>query len=313
MPDKKMDKNNKKPLPFYDKIKTFNGPIWMAIYENPENEEWAIVVHGTMTNAECFNQLAMLFLSKGVNVALLHLTGHGRNRKKEVFDFEEMKENTKAAIHYVFRNYGKKVFLIGTSQGGFIVSAVAAESDKIKGVFAHGIMIPEWPESIYLTNLPKLVSKRYIEMIRGGLRLLARFFPKMKIPYRIYIDPKKIGSDRMVEIMDVMKYYPVKHVASLFNADMSGLKRIKCPIGVLMLEKETLFPAWYIRMIFEEIEAPKKELIKISSKTHSAFFEEPEKIVEAIVPKMREYALQPILPAFSQAIQLPAPAKNSGF
>lgn len=275
--------------PYYKMIGSYENPIHLAIYRDRPENEWAIIVHGTMTDPRCFDSLANNFLRENINVAVLHLVGHGLNRREKVFTFDEMKRNTEEAIDWVFEKYKKMPFLIGTSQGGFVVSAVAAENKKIKAVFAHGIMIPELQESIYLTRLPKFLGIK-IKAVSRTLKYLASIFPRMPIPYRLYIDPKKIGSGHMVRMMDEMNYYPLKHVASLFNADMSALTsgKIKCPVGVILLKKEKLFPAWYIRMVYEEIKA-EKELIVIDSDTHSAFYEEPEKIAKAVTPFLRKW------------------------
>jgi pimeloyl-ACP methyl ester carboxylesterase len=263
----------------------------LEVYEENKEDEYVIIVHGTMTDPSYFKGLVRELLKVRINAVIVHLVGHGKSPGlNRPFCFNDMKQNIKDAITWSIGRYNKRPHLTGTSQGGFLAAAVAAEDGRIKSVYPHGIMLPKLNASIMVTRYPASLAG-FTPAIRKVLDLSSRLFPSMPIPYRFYIDPKRIGSERMVSVMDDMKYYPLWHVSSLFNADMSGLEKgLKCPVGVIELEKETLFPKEYIEMVYKRLNAPVKRIFRIDSETHSAFFLEPKKIVDSIEPMIREFA-----------------------
>jgi len=278
-------------VPKYFFTPSLGKEICLEVYEENKEDEYVIIVHGTMTDPSCFKGLVREFLKVRINAVIVHLVGHGKSPGlNRPFCFNDMKQNIKDAIAWSIGRYNKKPHLTGTSQGGFLVAAVAAEDGRIKSVYPHGIMLPKLNASIMVTRYPVSLDG-FTPAIRKVLDFSSRLFPNMPIPYRWYIDPKRIGSGRMVAIMDDIKKYPLWHVSSLFNADMSGLEKgMKCPVGVIELEGETLFPAQYIEMVYGRLNAPMKRIFRIDSKTHSAFLEEPKKIVDAIEPMIRECA-----------------------
>ncbi|MBN1376184.1 MAG: alpha/beta fold hydrolase [Dehalococcoidia bacterium] len=270
--------------------------ICLSIWENGGNCPVVIFTPGTMVHPLFYEEFLGHLSLKGFTILGVHPVSHGKSpRERKLYSFEDLKQNVKDAITYARNNYSSAISLMGSSQGGILAAAVAAEDDRIAAVFPHNIMIPQLPETIGLTRFPRFlrhVQKPAMWLIKTGGKIL----PGLQLPYNFYLEPDRVtSSPELQSKIDhdplFLRTYPLYFLASLFNADMSGIcdGSIKCPVIAIVSSDEPLFSFDYTKLAFDKIKAPVKEMLVFDLPCHLILNECVDAVLEPIAGKIKQY------------------------
>ncbi len=271
--------------------------ICLSIWENSQDCPVIIFIPGTMVHPLFYEEFLKRLAIKGFIVLGIHPVSHGKSpREKKLFSFEDIKQNVKDTITYAGENYTGNILLLGSSQGGILAITVAAEDDRIKAVFPHNIMIPELPETIGITRFPLCLRHIHKQMTRL-IKICGKIAPGMQLRYDFYLDPDRVTcSTEMQRKLDndplFLRTYPLYFLASLFNADMSKISdgSIKCPVIVIASTGDPLFSFDYVKVVFDKIKAPYKEMLTFDLPCHLIFNEYVNEVLDPIADKIKEFA-----------------------
>ncbi|MBN1691568.1 MAG: alpha/beta fold hydrolase [Dehalococcoidia bacterium] len=270
--------------------------ICLSIWENSRNCPVVIFIPGTMVHPLFYEEFLVRLSQKGFTVLGVHPISHGKSpREKRLYSFDDLKQNVKDTITYAHDKYSTAVSLLGDSQGGILATAVAAEDDRLTAVFSHNIMIPQLPETIGLTRFPRFLrhmQKQALWLVKAGGKIL----PGLQLPYNFYLEPERVtSSPELQRKIDhdtlFLRTYPLYFLATLFNADMSGIcdGSIKCPVIAIVSSGEPLFSFDYTKLVFAKIKAPVKEMLVFDLPCHLILNECVDVVLEPIANKIKQY------------------------
>lgn len=234
---------------------------------------------GTMTHPLFYRELLEGLGRAGFNVVGVHFIGHGKSPRVSGFTFEDLLQNARDALSYAQHRFGGKVVALGSSQGGILAMALAASDRRLSAVFAHNILDPKIPESFKVTRFPRRLEPHHRHLV-GWIRRLAAVFPQFPVPLNFYLNPLRITrKPRLLSQFATdplgLRSYPLRFLASLFSADLSGMYdgSIGCPVVVITSRGDPLFPFAYTENLYRRIVAPSKELMVFDCDTHLIFNE----------------------------------------
>lgn len=186
--------NNSEVL-FRGFIRTSQVPVYLKI-EKPliEPKEWVVLIHGLLDSHRAWNDMAPLFLNKGIGVVRLDLIGHGKTFFKQYestlgnpsehfrVPYEiDFKENVQLVVDIL--QYLKKIgihnpTLVGHSMGGAVVLAAA---QKVGDVNTKTILIAP-----YVYRLERRALEKTFSTFFWGFNSF--FFDLMPVFYRDFIE-----------------------------------------------------------------------------------------------------------------------------
>lgn len=274
-------------------IESNHAPIVLSIWRNRKEDSCIVFLPGTATHPLFYEDFLHSLAKNHFNVIGVHPVCHGKSpRVKKLYSFDEIVQNGRDAVTYALENFNNYVIVMGSSQGGIAAIALAGQDNRIQAVFPHNILIPEVSDSIVVTRFPRFLQKYYTFCIQL-MKRLAKLFPKLSIPVSLYLDLKKVSSNKEI----IMRFYndpigfmsyPLYFLSSLFTADLSSIQdgSIKCPVIVLAAKGDPLFPEAYTRQIYGMIKAPYKELMLFDENVHLLFNESLSHVLSPIVNKL---------------------------
>ncbi len=277
-------------------ISSVGTQIALSIYEAEPDSPCVIFLPGTMTHPLFYDEFLAGLAKQGYNVIGLHFVSHGKSpRGKIIYGFSDLLQNVQDAVTYCLENYNDNIVLMGNSQGGILSLAAAAVDGRIRAAFPHGVLLPKLEESLLITRLPRFLMAVY-ELLRLFIRLLGWLLPFLPVPIYAYLKPKRVSRSPELYKLFVsdpigLRSYPLYFLASLVNADLSGISngRISCPIVVIAARQDPIFSFSYVSKVYKNIAAPKKEMLVFDEPYHLIFNEATERILEPISEKLREY------------------------
>lgn len=120
------------------------------------------VVHGFGEHSGRYGNVVNWFVPKGYAVYIFDLRGHGHSpgQRGHINDWAEMREDVRVFLHWVrSQQPGRRLFLLGHSQGGLIVLDYALHyPEGLTGVIASAPVLGSLPVSPLLVGLAKLLS-----------------------------------------------------------------------------------------------------------------------------------------------------------
>jgi alpha-beta hydrolase superfamily lysophospholipase len=129
---------------------------------------------------------------------------------------------------------------------------------------------------------------------------LARLAPRLPIPLGLYLDLDRVCRDPWTKeqfLLDplLLRSYPLRFLADLITADASGMTdgSIDCPVVIIASTGDRVFPYSYMKLIFDRLVAPKKELMTFETDSHLLFHEELPAVLPRLVAKIGELAGDP--------------------
>ncbi len=278
-------------------INSANTRIALSIYESEENRPWVIFIPGTMTHPLFYDDFLTMLCKNKFNVIGIHLLGHGKSpRDQKTYTFDDMIQNVRDTISFCEQNFSKDIFLMGSSQGGMLSVAAAAEDHRIRAVFAHNAVLPALKESITITRFPNFL-KYFHKIGIAFMKLIARVFPSLPIPITMYLELKRISGtpeiiSQYLEDPLGLTEYPLSLIASMFSANMTGVTdgSIQCPVVVIASTGDKLFSTGYMQMVYDQIASPDKKMLLLDEPFHLIFNECVDRVIGPIVNELNAYA-----------------------
>jgi pimeloyl-ACP methyl ester carboxylesterase len=279
-------------------IRSTGTNIMLSLWEAPDPLGVIVFSPATMVHPLFYASLLEGFAGEGFTVVGVHPVGHGKSpRNKKRYTVQDLVQNSRDAVTFAIERYGLPVIAIGSSQGGVVTAALAAEDDRLAAAFPHNMLLAELPDSIGVSRFPRWLGSVYRQG-QGLFRFLAKVFPDLKLPLGFYLDRKRISTDlalwEKVENDEFcLSRYSLYFLASLFTTVFPGISdgSIRCPVYVVADEGDRLFTAEYTRKAFDRLQAPYKEMVVFHYNDHMLMVTHPDEVCRRLSEKMRE-ALQ---------------------
>lgn len=246
--------------------------IWNANYSRLDPVT-ILFYPGSLIGPNQYDYILRLLWETGLNIAAIHLTGHGNARdKKAPRSFEEMLEQGLEAETWLIKNLSGSIAACGHSQGGILTLAHASRSRSLRAAFALGAVFPHLPAAIRLTNFASFADKR--AKILAIFRKLADFLPYFPFLFPFYVSPFKLLANRQKPLY-IGKgagrwSYPLSFIYSLFSLELS--EKVNCPFWLISAQDDDLFTREIIEETFRNIQAPQKTLVWLKNGGHLAPF-----------------------------------------
>ncbi len=269
--------------------------IVLSVWDEPASTPTVLFLPGTMTHPLFYEEFLDALNRAGLAVAGLHGQGHGKSpRAHRPLTFASLLENARDAVTWVRAAFpGRPLAVVGSSQGSILAMALAAADHRLDAVFAHNIADPALPSTIQITRFPRWLTGAYPAVL-GAFRAAARIAPSVPVPFGAYLDIGRVCRDKSTAeyfYTDPLgrRSYPLRFMASLFTADLAGMRdgSITCPVTVLAGRGDPLFPLAYIREVYGRIAAPHKELLVLDSDVHLLFNEDLATVLPPLLERLR--------------------------
>ena len=280
----------------YSEHEIHSGParIVLSVWA-PFNPAAAIVfIPATMVHPLFYETLLSGFAERGFAVVGVHPVGHGKSpRDVKRYTIRDIVQNGRDAVSFALERFSLPVMVMGSSQGGIVAAAIAAEDERIAAVFAHNVMLTELPDSIGVSRFPKWMRYVY-RPVQAVFRVLAKLFPDLTMPLVFYLEKERISENPLVWKMVkadklCLTHYSLHFLASLFTTRFPGLTdgSVSCPVYVIADSGDRLFTETYTNQVFERIQAPRKEMITFHFNDHMLMVTHPLEVCEKLADIMR--------------------------
>jgi pimeloyl-ACP methyl ester carboxylesterase len=275
-------------------IKSGNTNIVLSVWEAKEAIAVIVFIPGTMVHPLYYETLLEEFRKCDFTVVGVHPVGHGKSpRDVKRYTINDIVRNGRDAVTFALERYSLPVIVFGSSQGGLVAAAIAAEDERIAAAFAHNLLMAELPETIGVSSFPKWLRHIY-RLVVGVFKFFAKLFPDLSLPPCFYMDKNRISADP--EIWEkvnhdelCLTHYSLHFLSSLFTTYFPGLTdgSIRCPVYVITDTGDELFPIEYINLVFERLNAPHKEMITFDYNDHMIMVTHPKDVCEKVSAIMR--------------------------
>lgn len=261
----------------YEEVQVLSGgaPIVLSIWHGEPSRATVVFLPGTMVHPLFYAEFLDGLSAAGHRVVGVHSQGHGKSpRTRAPLTWNALVRNAEDAITYAVDRFRDPVVLLGSSQGGMLAMAVAASGVPMSGVVAHNILDPSDPSALRVTRLPAWTAavQRPLQRL---LLVAGRLLPWLPVPIGAYLDLDKVCGDtasreRFETDPLTLHAYPLRMIASLFNADLSGMTdgSIRCPVVVLAASGDPLFSTEDARRLYGRIVAPSKRFVTVDLDRH---------------------------------------------
>lgn len=271
-------------------------PVALSVWDGDAGAPAVLFLPGTMTHPLFYEEFLDALNRAGLSVVGLHPAGHGKSprlHRAPRLTFETLVRNALDALDWMQRTYlSAPLLVVGSSQGGVLAMAVAAQTDRLACVYAHNVVDPALPASLTVTRAPAWLTPAYPQL-RTALAFLAKVAPGAPVPFDAYLEMRRVSQDpALAEFFYTdplgLRCYPLSLLAGMLTTDLSGSAR--CPVVVLAGSGDPLFSLEYIRQVFDRIDAPAKELLVIDSDRHLLFNEALDQVLPILVPRLLAHA-----------------------
>lgn len=268
-------------------------PIVLSLWYNHPKAPTVIFLPGTMCHPLNYEPFLEGLAQGGFNVVGIHFLSHGKSpRISKKFTVRDFVQNVSDTISFVENKFDGPICLMGSSQGGILASYIATMDSRITLAFCHSVALPTQKEAIELTRFP-IWLRRFRPIIYAGLGILAKAFATLEVPLDAYLDPKEIQANSHGVKEDtndplMLKTYPISFIYSLFSLEINP-KKIKCPIIVMTTTGDKVFRVEYVKHVYEQFQAPAKELMIIPDLGHLCLMENADQVVAPILDKLWQY------------------------
>ncbi len=270
--------------------------IVLSIYPREQSAPCIVFVPGTMTHPLFYDDFLTKLSEQEFNVVGIHLLSHGKSpRELKAYTIEDMIQNIKDAVTFCMKNFTGNIILLGSSQGGMLSVAAAAEDHRIKAVFAHNAVLPILKESISITIFPGFL-KYFQKIFIAILKFSAWLFPGLPVPLGAYLQIARITESPEIASQFLndpigLTSYPLSFMASMFSAELSGVMdgAITCPVVVIASTGDKLFSIDYMKKVYSMIKAPEKDMIVFEKNCHLILNECVDQVTGPIVEKVKTY------------------------
>lgn len=245
------------------------GRAVLEVWRRP-NAGALLFYPGTMLAPGHYRLLLQAYCRAGFSVVGIHLPGHGERRAEANFTFEELLEAGLEAERWLQENGHEQIAISGHSQGGILGLAHAAASKRISAAFLISAVYPDLDMAIELTRFAPFRAFR--GALLNLLGRVAKVWPSLPVPLPVYLHLRKILAGRKLPLIMGSGRgrisYPLKFLVSLFRADIP--RCCNCPVLLFSAANDALFTMQLTEAVFDEIDAPFKELCWLQNGGHMA-------------------------------------------
>lgn len=287
-----------RPDAYDEVVLTADGvPIVLSVWPGPAGAPAVLFLPGTMTHPLFYEELLDAMSRNGLTVVGLHPQAHGKSpRVRRPLSFAALVRDGQAALTWMRKRFpSAPLVVMGSSQGGALAMALASRETDLAAVFAHNVLDPASPETLGITRLPAWL-KRHHDGVMSFLRAMARVAPGAPVPWWSYLDMQRVTPDP--EVAEQLHSdplgrhtYPLRLLAGLWDQDVT--RPVSCPVTVIAGSGDPLFPLSYIRLVFERIDAPAKELLVVEADRHLILVESLDAVLPLLLPRLHAVGAAP--------------------
>lgn len=274
-------------------IESAGLPVALSVWRGDPGLASVLFLPGTMTHPLFYEELLDALNRAGHTVVGVHLPGHGKSPRPRGhhLTFDDLVRGAVDAFSWLRHEQpDAPAVVLGSSQGGVLALAVAAEPIGAAAVVAHNVLDPALRDSVSITRLPRWLVPVYPQ-VRHLVGTLGRLAPALPVPLEAYLDIDRVTRDpdiaEQVRTDPLgLRSYPLGLLAGLLSADLPGPAR--CPVVVIAATGDRLFSLAYTERVFARIEAPSKELLVLPTEHHLVFNEALDVSVPAVLGILRD-------------------------
>lgn len=275
-------------------ISSAGTPIVLSVWAGHPGRASVVFLPGTMTHPLFYEEFLDALNRAGLTVVGVHSQGHGKSpRTREPLTFARIVMNARDAVEWTRHEFpDSPIAVLGSSQGGVVAMALASAGELLDIVIAHNILDPSLSSSLEITRFPHWLRRGYPLVVRA-FQGAGRLAPRVPVPFDAYLDIKRVCRDEANAeyfYTDPLgrRTYPLGFMATLFGADLSGMRdgRIRCPVLVVASRGDPLFSLSYTRQVYESIAAVHKELLILESEVHLLFNEDLDVVLPPLLERL---------------------------
>ncbi|MGY1735041.1 alpha/beta fold hydrolase [Geodermatophilus sp. SYSU D00684] len=283
-------------------LRSAEAPMVLSVWNGRPDRPAVVFLPGTMTHPLFYEEFLDALDRAGIAAVGVHSQGHGKSpRVRRPLVFPTLVTNARDAVAWTRAAFpGRPVAVIGSSQGGLVAMALAAAGERLDAVFAHNVLDPSLPSTVGITRFPGWLARVYPAVV-AAVRTGGRLLPRVPVPFDAYLDMARVTRDPAnADYFHTdplgLRAYPLRFLASLVAADLSGLAdgSIRCPVTVVAGRGDPLFPLSYTRLVYDRIVAPRRELLVVDSDVHLLFTEALDAVLPAVLDRLAR--LSPVAP-----------------
>jgi pimeloyl-ACP methyl ester carboxylesterase len=200
------------------------------------------------------------------NVFGVDFQGHGDSEgKRGDFTISELVENCSDAAKYISASFNDRIGAIGPSLGGLVTFYLGLAHGPVKSISCQnpGILT----EKKFQDEVTKKAKK-----ILPLAKLLAKLFPKLKIPTALYVDFKGfLETERERRIFekgikdpDTVKWYTLRAAMSqISTSPPNPLEELRIPTMFLAPTRDELMSVSYVRDLYDRLPPVKKKFVEV--------------------------------------------------
>jgi alpha-beta hydrolase superfamily lysophospholipase len=262
-------------------------PVVLSVWDGDPTAPAVLFLPGTMTHPLFYEEFLDAVNRAGHTVVGVHLAGHGKSpRARRRLRFDDLIGSGVDSLAWLRHEYpDTPAVVLGSSQGGVVALALAAQPTGATAVVAHNVLDPALPDTLTVTRAPRWLAPAY-PWLRSLLGGLGRLVPGVPVPFGAYLEIARVTSDPAVAERFYtdplgLRSYPLGLLAAMLTAGLPGPAR--CPVVVLAGSADPLFSLAYTKQVFARLAAPKKELVVVESDQHLLFVDDLDVAVPAVL------------------------------
>lgn len=267
--------------------------LHVDVYEHDKKAPTVVFVPGTAIYALCYAEMMYKLGEAGYNVVGLDPRGHGQSEgPRGDYTIPELIRDVEAAIDFAHKRFGRKVSLMGSSQGGIISLYMAAKDARIDSVICQNFADLTGDETTKLTRHPVLF--KYMRMLISNSKA-SELIPNAMIPMSAYIDIESIqvryfGNLRQFIENDplALKNISIRALQSLGQTAMDRpMEKITIPVMVFQGDADTIFSVGYTKKLYDKLTCQKKMTV-FRGMSHALMSENVDEILPDILDWLRQ-------------------------
>jgi len=238
----------------------------LKYFEKDRNAPNILVISGTGGYSLLGAELMYKMHLRDYNVFGIDFQGHGDSEgERGHFIMDELVENCSDAVNYISSNFNDRIGAVGFSLGGFITLYLGLAHGPVKSIVCQnpGILT----ERKFQDEVTQKAKK-----ILPLAKLLAKLFPKVKIPTALYVDWKGFLEteeereflEKYMNDPDVVKWYTVRAAMSqILTSPPNPIEELRIPAMFLVPVRDKLMSVSYVRDLYDRLPPTKKKFVEV--------------------------------------------------
>jgi alpha-beta hydrolase superfamily lysophospholipase/2-polyprenyl-3-methyl-5-hydroxy-6-metoxy-1,4-benzoquinol methylase len=227
--------------------------------ERPDPAYAVVLVHGTAGHGGCYDRFARTLAELGANVYALDLQGHGRSGgERGIFSMEGFLGDVAAAARFARERSGRRVVLVGASQGGEVAFHALCRSPDAEGAVCMNVLFcAERPMNRRIAFMRGRAAAGTARLLGDRLRVPLPWVIDFRAAYRE--DPALLVAKRRDPLY--VWSYGFRSYRSIFSHEPPRPAREnQKPVLIACGELDPIVPAAHCRACFERLGGPKSFL-----------------------------------------------------